>query len=217
MQTDELSNRADRQQMREIASSAAIGAALTLFAGFYLDLEGISDSRFYNGSVGLFTWTMKVGGVLMGLGAVLLWMGVRPALAIDAVLAMGIGAIMVAVGGIWLGYRDFQGFLLLIFGAMFIRSGWGSWMAGRPVVARPAVELERELDRAGAPPPVPPVDENVRQSARERLLAGKKDETAAAAAAERSRPPAIPEAPRAEEPPPEGFLAQLGRDDSERK
>ena len=118
-----------RQSRGEGAVSAAIGAALMLFVGFGLDLKGLADSRLYNVSVDGFTWTMKVGGILMGMVAVLLWAGWRPALLADAILTMAIGAIMIFAGAVWLSQSDMEGFLLLVFGAVFLRSGWGSWIA----------------------------------------------------------------------------------------
>jgi hypothetical protein len=245
-----------RQQMSEIAFSAAIGAALMLFAGFYLNMRGIGDSAFYNLSVNGFTWMMKIGGGLMGLVALLLWAGVRPVLAADAVLTLGIGGLMIAIGGVWLVNGDFEGLLLLIFAAVFIRSGWGSWIVYRGLGPGAIAPIADEDEPSSTPPQVVAVDPSTRQAAMDRLLASKKREgstgagpeqkeatpastTARPVVAERQpigvereapaeSPPPSPEPepaqrsaseqpPSPDEPTPDGFLAQLGRDDAKRK
>ena len=225
-----------RQQTSEVAFSAAIGAVMMLFVGFYFNLKGISSSEFYNLTVDGFTWMMKIGGAMMGVVAFLLWVGLRPALLVDAVLTVTIGVLMLVIGAVWLGFRDMEGILLLVFGAVFLRSGWGSWQAFRggahvyafPVA--PPVNTSQEPQAEAADPVA-------RQAAMDRLLASKKREAAPAPArarapepepepvapppapkiAELPRPPAKVRPLAKDEPAPDGFLAQLGRDDSQRK
>jgi hypothetical protein len=244
-----------RPVMAEVAFTAAIGAALMLFVGFGLNLKGVADSRLYNLSVDGFTWTMKVGGILMGAVAVLLWVGWASALLVDAVLTITVGAIMIAAGGVWLSQSDMEGFLLLIFGALFLHSGRRSWIAHQALTSSrrgqyAAEEAEEDLLEADASLR----SEEDRQAAMGRLLAAKRRESSGEAsrpertqsASQRREVPARPtleqpaparrrdalpaEPPREQprpapqppapaqtagpdEPPPEGFLAQLGRDE----
>lgn len=222
-----------RQQAQEIAGTAAVGAALMLFVGFYFNMEGVSNSSLYNLSVNGFTWMMKVGGGLMGLMAVLLFVGLRPAIFADALLTAVIGGLMVIMGGVWIAFQDYQGILVLLFGGIYISSAWRSWQAFRGVHVGYAYPAAPPIDTATVLP-VEPVDPVARQAAMDRLLASKKRDDAAepppvrevepapapppvakaAKAANPAKPPAKVPPLAKDEPPPDGFLAQLGRDDS---
>jgi len=220
---NDYSARFSRQQMSEIAFSAAIGAAMMLLVGFVLDLRGISDSEFYNFTVSAFTWTMKVGGVLMALVAGLLWVGLRPVLLVDAIFAMAIGVLMVGVGGVWVVHQTLlNGVLSLVFGVIFVRSGWGSWLAYRGSSAGYAFPVASGQDDSSASPAV--ATPAARQEAMDRLLASKKREASPEPAPAVAKPAPEPPCPPAKvpplaknEPPPEGFLAELGREDPKRK
>jgi len=235
--------------MKETAFSAAIGAAMMMFVGFYLNYQGIGDSRIYNLSVDGFTWMMKGGGGLMGLVAVLLWAGIRPMLMVDALLAMGVGGLMIVIGVIWLGNQDMEGILLLLFGLVFISSGWRSWLAYGGLPGAQRLREDVQLDTTDAPPPVVAADPAARQAAMERLLAAKRHEvppeSVAAQGDSMAREPVTEQIPAArkrsspaketgeeiapaqvpaavrptapDEPAPEGFLAELGREDAKRK
>jgi hypothetical protein len=225
-----FSTQFSRQQASEIAFSAAIGAGLMLFVGFFFNLKGIGNSDFYDLSVDGFTWMMKIGGALMAVVAALLWAGLRPALLVDAILTLALGLLMLIIGAVWMAFRDYQGILLLIFGAIYLRSGWGSWAAFRGINAGYAFPVAPPIDTSTVPP-VEAADPVARQAAMDRLLASKKREAMpepepipepvapppAPKAADLPRPPVKVRSLAKEEPPPDGFLAELGRDDSKRK
>ena len=265
----DLNDELARKRMSEIAFGAAIGAALMLFFAFYLgNLRGLSTWPLYNFSVAAFSATLWLGGVARGLTAVGLWLGWRLALLIDAILSFLIGALLVMIGVIWLADRDWEGFLQIIFGLLFLRSGKVSWNAWCGVSVMPGVREasappEDEEDDSGPSPS----DAATRQAALNRLLAAKKRERKSPAEARKvpalpppiseyppadvehktpqvpparqasalrpdADPPRVPslspepvtrtdppiptpsaETSSADEPPPEGFLAQLGKDD----
>lgn len=170
------------RSMSEIAFSAFIGAALMLYVGFGMNLSGVSDSAFYNGSVAAFTWTMKIGGIAMGAVALLLWAGLRPALLVDAVLAAAIGAVLMGTGLVWMANGDMQGILNLVFGVLFLGAAKTSWQAHRFASGVQAggfpVEAVDDLRREPAPtaPPATPPDPAAREAAIKRLMAAKRQE-----------------------------------------
>lgn len=225
-----------REQTAQYAIGTAIGAACMLYVGFGLSLEGISTSGLYNSSVDALTWMMKIGGIAMAVTAALLWAGVGLALLIDGVLTLAVGGAMLIIGGIWITHSDMQGFLLLIFGAVYISSGWSCWRAGRGLNAwQQMASADDQVAVGASPPPVAVVDPDAQKQAMERLLASKKREMPAepvptmkkpmprALRALEQTPPPVQAPPRVpdqvpplakHEPPPEGFLAELGRDDT---
>lgn len=225
MPTDDTDHRnfLVRQQTSSYAFGAAIGAAVLLYYGFGLNLRGISSSEFYNLSVNGLTWVCKLGGIVMALLAALLWIGLRPALLADAIVSLILGLLLLAVGGIWIVHRDFQGLLFVIFGAILLASVRGSWQVYRDLnglLASPTVATEDPAD----PPPVVPADPAARQEAMERLMASKKREVPAEPPPVVAKPAPQPLRPLEKipplarnEPPPEGFLAELGREDDRKE
>src|SRR3972149_3503073 len=95
-----------RQAMMQVAGSAAVAGVLMVLVGFWLGLFAGSDSSIHSYSVDAFNWTMRVGGIAMFVIAVLAYLGWRPVLAIDGVIAVGVGLLMIAVALIWLGVGD---------------------------------------------------------------------------------------------------------------
>jgi hypothetical protein len=148
---------------------------------------------------------------------------------------------MLLIGGVWIAFSDYQGILLLLFGGIYVGSAWRSWQAFSGAHFGYTYPTASSIEFAEAAQPVEPVDPVARQAAMDRLLASKKREGAAepapvpaptreretapapepiarpaiTKAANPARPPAkLPPTPKEEPPPPDGFLAQLGRDDS---
>ncbi|MEP0843354.1 MAG: hypothetical protein HRF43_11680 [Phycisphaerae bacterium] len=231
--------------MASTAFSSAVGAALMLYAGFGMNLRGVSGAGLYDGSVAAFTWTMKIGGLAMAASAVLLYAGWRPVLPADAVLTAVIGAILAGTGMIWMVNQDVQGVLNLVFALLFLGAARRSWMVFRASSrgTPPPAGSWREEEPIGREqnPPRPSVAD--RQAAMDRLLAAKRrqppsepppTEPAGAVtkpaepvvvqqqeavrpspgpAASAPADPAPPTAALTDEPAPEGFLAQLGRDE----
>jgi hypothetical protein len=190
-----------RESMAQVAGSAAIAGVLMVLVGFWLGLTGISNSEVYNHSVTVFNWTMRIGGIAMFVIAALAYLGWRPVLAIDTVIAVTTGLLMVGVGLIWLINSDLlNGVLVLLFGGMFVRSGLNSWT----------------LFRGSSPPEPASVVDPVPASVEERPISDRNEGEGLAASlrAARKRTEAKAERvaiPKAEEPDPEGFLADLGR------
>lgn len=237
-------------RVRMNAGSAGLGAACLLFFGFlYLAKPGTSlgdalsaQNWFAAGHAALF-YTMRVGGVALGLVALASLTGAWPVLAADALASIPVGAMLIASGVLMLmGSGDaLQSGLLLIFGVMYIRAGLSN---GRLALAA------SRLRQAGRPPQPhvqPPPAPRLHRPTSDANLAGEvlrrrpgsADDSAAryvaadaaedgAQAAPPGEPPA-PEFPRAPDaakreatraddknvPPPEGFLASFAprRDD----
>ena len=267
-----------RDEVNQVAFSALFGGGLLAIFGLYFWRGGLTadtNSSLYNASVALMVWVPLIGGPLMLAGAALLFVGLRPALLIDALLTVTIGGLLLLSGLVQVGYSlqkgllDFEGLLLLIFGGMFLRSGMGSWRLHAQAARTGRSAL---AGGSGHPPaaggPVPPSG-GLKEEARERLLQAKQNarsqavESAVADNVRVGEPdrPATPTITRAEEPnpadkspvspiqpdrsygrfgdtdlsfvkldghqedppavesePPEtGFLAELGREDDERK
>lgn len=266
----DLNDELTRERMREIAFSAAIGAGFLLFFAFYLgSLRGVSASGAYNFSVGVFLWTLRLGGAALGLVAVALWLGLRPALLVDAIATALIGLALIGIGVVWLVNRYWGGVLQLLFGMLFLRAARGSWGAYCGLAVMPGAQKGIEPDEDDGEELVPQADPAASQASINRLLAAKQRERkgeparkvrpmarpvremptaparahapvlqvppepesapAAAFEAETDAQPApavVPEAAASQpapatksepadtdEPPPEGFLAELGRDD----
>lgn len=247
--------------MASVAFSAAIGAALMLYVGFGMNMHGVTGQALYDGSVAMFTWTMKLGGILMAVAALLMYLGRTLALPMDAAVTAIVGIVLAATGLIWMLSADMTGILNLVFGALFLASAKRSWMlfAGTRGAA-PAISTSGVRNVGGEDLPLPASDEATRQAAMERLLSAKRREGAAEAPPAAARkvievpqvetpavqpadpppvpapaksvakpavpvvpikekpgkqpsPPPVAEAAKADESPPEGFLAQLGRED----
>jgi hypothetical protein len=228
------------QQMRQTASSALLAAGLMLlFAYVTWTLRGVSDSPIYNLAVGAFPWTLLFGGLLMLSSALLCWAKTRNALLLDAVSAGTIGAALILIGIVQIahdGPRNINAILMLLFGFLFLRSAHASWGAHFElggdhvfVAARHEAGLEPEEGKSKA-------------EAMQRLLAHKARATESRTPANDAPPPAAswdePQVEQAEQatedqswprrletgatqvPPPddaapEGFLADLGRDDAD--
>jgi hypothetical protein len=185
--------------MVQVAGSAAVAGVLMLVVGFMLGLAGISDSAVYNNSVTVFNWTMRCGGIAMFAIAVLAFLGWRPILAIDTVIAVGAGLLMMGAALIWLISGDFvNGVLILLFGGMFVRSGLSSWALFRwssflvSACVADSVLAAEERSVVG-----PARGEGLMASLRARKRTETKDGRVVM--------------PKAGEPEPEGFLADLGR------
>lgn len=109
---------------------AAVAAALMLYYGAYCGLGADPpedwEARLRVGSWGVF-YTLQIGGVLMVLSALLSLTGTRTALLFDSVASICIGAALVVTGALLLFGIAMQPFLLILFGAFFIHSGYRSW------------------------------------------------------------------------------------------
>ncbi|MGQ9650677.1 MAG: hypothetical protein ACUVXJ_11250 [Phycisphaerae bacterium] len=194
--------------VRGSTSGSLLEAVLLLAIGFYLrwsGLEGISRSRLYNWSVDVVVWTFLIGGFLI-LGVMLLCWTNRPwALIVDGLVNLLIGTALVGCGIIWLSHSDIQGILILISGLLVLSAAKGS-----RANYRLALQARTTLPFA-QPPLVKPVEEAVpavpdlqaKAEATKRLLSTKQARPAV---------PAKVDIGRKDEPVPDGFLAELGRE-----
>ncbi len=192
--------------VRENVSSALLGAAILLGIGFYLryiGLEGISRSSVYNFSVTGAVWTFLIGGFLM-LGVALLCLTGQPwALLVDSLSSGLIGAALLACGAIWLFHSDIQGIILLLVGLFDLNSAKSSWVGYRMATAASRLAADSALMQDSGETDAPPVDPDAKARALERLMSTKQARPAV---------PAKVDVQHKDEPPPDGFLAELGRE-----
>jgi hypothetical protein len=186
--------------MHETAVYAGIAAAMMLYFGFGRPFDIASGSQLYINSVFATNWLLRIGGIALAATALFCWIGLQWSLLADAIVSALIGVGLVVIGGIWISDSDMEGFLFLIFGAMFLNAARTSWngsaatpRAPFPVV--PVAEREASVDR--------PIDEAVRQSARERLL-----QTKANLRSPASPPPVAIEVPEILDEPPQAHTPQ---------
>ncbi|MBP7933460.1 MAG: hypothetical protein KA354_02320 [Phycisphaerae bacterium] len=121
-----------RQDTYPIVFPALIAGALMLIIGIWFERVGASDSDFYNNSVEVFNWIMRIGGVAMLIVAALAWTGWRGAFLVDAVASGLVGLALGIEALIWLSQGDIpNGVLVLIFALMFLNSARHSWLASQ--------------------------------------------------------------------------------------
>jgi hypothetical protein len=116
------------RQVRAHAGSAALGAALMIFFGFFYVSEP-SRTDLFGKAAFVFIWTLRMGGVLTAVVTLWLATGHRPALFVDAVLAVVIGLLFIGTGLVMLidGGHWVQSLINLVFGSGFISAGLHSW------------------------------------------------------------------------------------------
>lgn len=212
-----------RRLARANAGSTFFEAALLLLIGFVLigGLYGQSDWELFNTTVAVTVWTFKIGGILMLGAALLCWIGCPKALAIDAGINGLVGSILILASVVWLMAGYFYGLLFMFFGAMQLNSMRNSWRNYR------LTGILSPNDRHGKPAnesnnhstvhSVEQVRAMLDRRAEEAEAMGRRVEQSEEAkpAEPETSPPVRPVVPQAEELPPEGFLAELGRHDKE--
>jgi hypothetical protein len=214
-------------RVRQAATGTAIGAALMLFFGFVHLARPTGTDLFSHAWLAVY-YALRIGGVASAAIAVWLWTGHRPALIVDAVVAVLLGAIFVMCGLAMLfdGGGAFESAIITICGGTFVSSGFRN---GRDYMQMIACGPGPSSGASSAQPPI------VRQSAEcrpnnvaslpERLmqrsaLSGPLD-SRTDPVSERNRgvstaPPEhetedSPSTPDATAEPPEGFLAAFAR------
>ena len=197
--------------VRGNVSSALLGAAVLLGIGFYLryiGLEGISSSSVYNFSVAGAVWTFLIGGFLM-LGVSMLCLTGRPwALLVDSATTGLIGAALLACGATWLFHSDIQGIILVLVSLFDLNSAKGSWVGYRMASAASQFAADSAPFQDSGETDAPPVDPEAKAKAMERLMSTKQARPAV--------PAKVDLRPR-NEPPPDGFLAELGRENEAKR
>ncbi|HVP12367.1 MAG TPA: proline-rich domain-containing protein [Phycisphaerae bacterium] len=180
--------------------AARRNAAYTLIVGCVLLVYGWMSSPihydelgpFYNTSVEVFFWILRLGGLAFVLIAVLAFMGLRLALFLDAAVSMICGLFMVLCGGYWIKETglDLSRILYVVFGVMFLRASMSSLALFR--------------GQAPAGPETPGGTEA-------------RPHPGDAASEEPPHPASVhPDSlPKDGQPPPEGYLAALSKDKTE--
>jgi hypothetical protein len=195
------------------AAYAGIAALMMLFFGWFYGLSGISSNAFYNLTVDVFTWTLRIGGLAMLAVAIVCYTGQTVGLLLDAIVSGLCGAIIFGCGAYWLidglqgGGISINYLLYVIFGGMFLnsaRANWQHWAAS----ARPS-------DGFNASPPAVPLDQSTRTALPRRLRArGDSPKPEPPNQPEPVHPASVrPESLTDETgPPPGGYLAALARE-----
>jgi len=138
---------------------AGIAALLLCYYGFFAGMVPLSAAA------DVLLYTAKIGGVAMVISVIVLQTGKPFALAYDGVASLLIGGALVVSGILWLtGGGGFQGFLNIIFGAMFASSGWRNWNVWMQIrstampQARPIHESTSSLSIEPPQPSPRPID-----------------------------------------------------------
>lgn len=186
---------------RDNALWAGIAAALMLYYGWGTGGWAIpSDATaFYETTIRIFDWMLRIGGILLAVVAVLCFAGIRLALLMDAFVSGLCGLIMVACPAYWI-LNDglgIQYLMYVVFGVMFLNAARGCWTAfhasGPATAGTPSRRTGwfgvQPLPAPQAPPPPDPVHPAS------------------------IHPESLPK--DGEPPPPEGYLAALSKEKDE--
>lgn len=170
---------------RQNAFWAGLAALMMLYFGWVKTGEGISGNAFYDTSVDVFYWMLKIGGILMLIVSAMCGTGVRAGLLLDVVVSGICGSVMVFCGVYWGVNNGIDMYYLLyaVFGVMFLgsaKSCWVSYHASRPPPP--------DVGPVVAPPPEPVHPASI-------------------------HPASLPDDTQA--PPPEGYLAALAKEDDD--
>ncbi|MCP4594177.1 MAG: hypothetical protein GY842_25900 [bacterium] len=154
MSTTPQHSSAIRLAVRRNAIWAAGAAAIMLYYGLYVGLgsEPPPDwpARLRAGSW-LALYTLEIGGVLMLLSTILSVVGIRPALLFDALASVAIGLGLGVSGALRIAGAEFSPLLFILFGAVFIHSGYRNWSEYNDLAA-----LEVPDEAAETPAPASP-------------------------------------------------------------
>ncbi|HUU86082.1 MAG TPA: hypothetical protein VM243_21500 [Phycisphaerae bacterium] len=119
-----------KRRVRSTALWAGLAAVIMLFFGYRGGWELPEANPMRAGSM-LFVYTLKIGGWVMLVEALLLWTGIRAALVCDGVVTTLIGMLLVLGGLLMTPGSLWQALLFIVFGLLFISSGLRSWREGR--------------------------------------------------------------------------------------
>lgn len=189
-------------RVRQNVAPAAIGAAFLLYFGFFHFTEPTGTELFDRASW-VFYHTLRVGGLAMAAVAVWSLLGQPTTLAIDAVVTVAIGALLILTGlGMALdGGAMVQTIINVVCGGMFISSGVRNWRDYRLFSAT----------KTSNDPAIPPRDlgdfkrcPHASPDVRRKPLSPSPGEGRGEGRAQRESTTPIA-------PPPEGFLASLAK------
>ncbi|MGB9626330.1 MAG: hypothetical protein ACPMAQ_15870, partial [Phycisphaerae bacterium] len=173
-------------------------------------------------------WTLRVGGGAMLAIAALCLTGWGPALLLDAV-ACGLIAVLLALcGAVFLGNREVNGLLSLVFALLFGAAGrqsWNSFVSRPRAMEAPVRDEGSEAGPVGQGPRTPDAGTHSLAETMRRRRQGEADPGPSPYPAPQTPPSAktlheaaaTPPPAAAETQPPEGFLAELARESKERR
>jgi hypothetical protein len=200
--------------VRRNGSSSLLEGALLLVVGFvFFNRPDFSDNReAVDYAIDILIWGFRLGGSLTVATALLCWTGWQPALLLDSVVSLLTGLALLVPSLMVLMTGSVIAILVAFFGVMSLRNAWSTWteyrllsMTASPASAGFHMETTEAPDESAPPEP----DPTARESALRRLLASKEAKPVA--------PPTVDVRPRKDEPAPDGFLAELGRDQEPRR
>ena len=114
------------RRVRGHALPTGIATGLLLFYGFAVSPEGVSGNQLYDGSVAVFTWVLKTGGIVLAVATLACFVCWLSAMLLDGVVSLIIGALFVVTSVVWITFGDIQGFLTGLFALMFLYAGRGA-------------------------------------------------------------------------------------------
>ena len=178
---------------RNAAYTLVVGLVLLLYGWMVRPVYSDELGSFYNATLDVFFWTLKLGGGVFVAIGVLSFTGLRVALLLDALASAICGAVMLLCGLYWMketGF-DLSRILFVFFGVMFLRAATGSisLFSGSESAAAVAADAAGPPEHAGGTPA---------------------DEPAHPAS---QHPDSLPG--EGEPPPPDGYLAALSKDKTE--
>lgn len=158
-------------RVRPAATGTAIGAALLLFFGFGYLARPTGTDLFSQAWLAVY-YALRIGGVASAAIAVWLWTGHRPALIVDAVVAVVVGSAFVLCGLAMLfdGGEVLQSAIIVICGGSFVSSGLRNGrvffqMSGPPrrptTVTPPALKTQAFRSEPPSPARASPSKEDV--------------------------------------------------------
>ncbi len=176
---------------RQNAVQSGIAAVLMLFFGWGMAAKGISGSAFYNATVDVFYWSLRIGGIALLIAAGLCAAELRVGLLFDAIVSGVCGVLMALIAIYWMldaGGFDLQSLIYLIFGGGFVSASLSAMRSYRAM----GMSGGNDVSRSGGQSP-PYKAEAVHPAS--------------------VRPASFPKA--GEPPPPEGYLAALAKEKDE--
>lgn len=176
--------------LRSNGPYSLIPAALMLYFGWMVLSPWEQPDSFLQTTGNILCWTLRLGGIGMGLVALLYFAGLPAARPIETVVTGLAGLLMIFGGGYGVvssGGGDVQAILYVVFGLMFLREARQAWRmhqaAHAAITADSMVAPARSVSSAAAEAPHPAS----------------------------IRPASLADADR--NPPPEGYLDALARED----
>ena len=186
------------QHAKNNAMWVGIAALLMLYFGWFAGTVGVSDNEFYNTTVDVFNWMLRIGGICLLIVAILCFARARIGLLFDAVISGIVGLIMTLCAAYWLacGGVVLQYLVYLFFGGLFLNAARGSWIAYAASGPESTVASSGGRGWFGVKPLEPPQPEPEPEPPHPASI----------------RPKSLPDG---DEPPPDGYLASLAKEDDE--